>query len=98
MQEARLVVTGRMHLAVLALSGRIPAACLASQGKVEGLMALVGTPELVVDPAGDLDSDLDSDLVDVTDGALDARADLVRTVDLRVPALETMSLENFPTS
>lgn len=93
-QHARLVVTGRMHLAILALSARVPAVCLASQGKVEGLMALVGTPELAVEP----DEDLGENLVDVTDGALDSRDALVRTVDQRVPALETMSLQNFPTS
>ncbi|QEO14167.1 hypothetical protein FLP10_06850 [Agromyces intestinalis] len=52
--RARLVVTGRMHLAIMALRAGVPAITLATQGKVEGLMRLVGVPELCVEPGPDL--------------------------------------------
>jgi polysaccharide pyruvyl transferase WcaK-like protein len=41
-----------MHLAVMSLMAGTPALTIATQGKVEGLMELFGTPELCV-PAGD---------------------------------------------
>lgn len=49
-RDAECVVTGRMHLAVMAMSQGVPAITLATQGKVEGLMELLGTPELCVEP------------------------------------------------
>ncbi|GAA4741846.1 hypothetical protein GCM10023328_23810 [Modestobacter marinus] len=47
--RASVTVTGRMHLAVMSLLNGVPALTLASQGKVEGLMQLFGTPELRID-------------------------------------------------
>lgn len=47
---AEIVVTGRMHLAVMSLSQGVPAVTLATQGKVEGLMRLFDWPELCVTP------------------------------------------------
>lgn len=88
---AHLVVTGRMHLAVLALSRRVPAVCLASQGKVEGLMELVGTPQLVVQP----DEHLEQRLLAVTARALDRREALARTVRDRTDGLRRLSRRNF---
>jgi colanic acid/amylovoran biosynthesis protein len=44
------VVTGRMHLAIMALRSGKPAYVLATQGKVEGLMSLFASPEFVVNP------------------------------------------------
>ena len=37
-----------MHLAVMSLMHGVPAVTVATQGKVEGLMELVGAPELCV--------------------------------------------------
>ncbi|WP_345713123.1 polysaccharide pyruvyl transferase family protein, partial [Kineococcus glutinatus] len=51
-RRAAVVVTGRMHLAVMSLMAGVPAITLATQGKVEGLMQLVGAPELAVEPRG----------------------------------------------
>ncbi|KQR23438.1 polysaccharide pyruvyl transferase family protein [Microbacterium sp. Leaf151] len=48
--KASVVVTGRMHLAVMSLGQGVPAVTLASQGKVEGLMRLFEWPELCVPP------------------------------------------------
>jgi len=88
---AELVVTGRMHLAVLALSREVPAVCLASQGKVEGLMDLVGTPQLAVQP----DEHLHDTLVDVTDAALAERDSLRATVSASSARLRALSRRNF---
>ncbi|WP_432520417.1 oligosaccharide flippase family protein [Kineococcus sp. SYSU DK006] len=49
-RRAAVVVTGRMHLAVMSLLSGVPAITLATQGKVEGLAQLFGTPELAVEP------------------------------------------------
>lgn len=48
--QAHVVVTGRMHLSILALSSGVPSIVLATQGKVLGLMELVGTPRFCIDP------------------------------------------------
>lgn len=56
--SARLVVTGRMHLSVLAMSVGVPALVLATQGKVDGLMSLVGLPDWCVDPVPGMATDL----------------------------------------
>lgn len=48
--QADVVVTGRMHLSILALSSGVPSIVLATQGKVLGLMELVGTPASCIDP------------------------------------------------
>lgn len=51
---ARLVLTGRMHLAIQAMWSSVPAIALSTQGKVEGLMALFGSEELCVQPGDGL--------------------------------------------
>ncbi|KJL40332.1 colanic acid biosynthesis protein [Microbacterium trichothecenolyticum] len=48
--RADIAVTGRMHLAVMSLMAGTPAVTVATQGKVEGLMSLFGTPQLCVEP------------------------------------------------
>lgn len=48
--DALLTVTGRMHLAIMSLSLGVPAITLATQGKVEGIMRLIGLPELCIEP------------------------------------------------
>lgn len=60
------VLTGRMHLAVMALSRGVPAVCLSTQGKVDGLMAAFRSPGASVEPrpgmAGELTRRLDDAL------------------------------------
>lgn len=48
--SAALVVTGRMHLAILSATVGVPSITLATQGKVEGLYELLGLPSLAVAP------------------------------------------------
>lgn len=50
-KRAEVVVTGRMHLAIMALSQGTPALVVATQGKVEGLAELFETPGLLLEPS-----------------------------------------------
>jgi colanic acid/amylovoran biosynthesis protein len=49
-KEADVVVTGRMHLAIISLSQGVPALTLSTQGKVEGLMKQMGIPDWCIEP------------------------------------------------
>ena len=51
--RAEFVVTGRMHLAILATLSGVPAVTLGSQGKVDGLYASLGKDSWAIDPASD---------------------------------------------
>jgi colanic acid/amylovoran biosynthesis protein len=48
---ASLVVTGRMHLAIMSINACTPAIVLSTQGKVDGLMQFFSVPSLSVEPA-----------------------------------------------
>lgn len=87
---ARVVVTGRMHLAVMSLMSGVPAITVATQGKVEGLMDLFGAPELCVQPGGGLDARVIAALDAVLTGAEDIR---VRLSD-RVHAITELARQN----
>lgn len=50
-ERAEVVVTGRMHLAIMALSQGTPALVVSTQGKVEGLAELFETQDLLLEPA-----------------------------------------------
>lgn len=77
---AAIVVTGRMHLAVMSLWNGTPAVALATQGKVEGLMELFETRELCVVPR----PGFSRTVVDVVDRVLPrgsaTRATIARTL------------------
>lgn len=49
-RTASVVVTGRMHLAIISLSSNTPVFTMATVGKVEGLYEFFGLPELVIQP------------------------------------------------
>jgi len=51
LRGAECVLSGRMHLSIMALWSGVPAVTLAYQGKVEGLMEMFDTPSLTVAPA-----------------------------------------------
>lgn len=48
--QAELVLTGRMHLAIMAFRRGAPAIVLSTQGKVSGLMSMFHLPELELKP------------------------------------------------
>lgn len=87
---ARVVVTGRMHLAVMSLMSGVPAITVATQGKVEGLMDLFEAPELCVQPGEGLDARVIAALDAVLTGAEDIR---VRLGD-RVHAVTELARQN----
>jgi colanic acid/amylovoran biosynthesis protein len=82
--RAQIVVTGRMHLAIMTLmQERIPVT-LSTQGKVEGLYELFGLDPLAVDPVPGLASAVIDHIGRTRDAALIevARRELPQVVDL----------------
>lgn len=49
-QHAEIIVTGRMHLAIMSMTHSIPVITVATAGKVEGLYEMMGLTEGVVQP------------------------------------------------
>ncbi len=79
-RRARVTVTGRMHLAVMSLMHGVPAVTVATQGKVEGLMDLFGTPGLCV-PTDALASSLSRVAAETTDAADAISARILERLD-----------------
>lgn len=88
---ANLVVTGRMHLAILSLSQTTPVICLATHGKVEGLFEFFDLPDLVVEPRPGCGEQLVSRVSYALDHADDIRAQLKS----RLPSVIDFSRDNF---
>jgi polysaccharide pyruvyl transferase WcaK-like protein len=89
--QADLVLTGRMHLSIMALSAGVPAITLASQGKVEGLMSLFEAPFLAVEPR----PGMAADIIDTVDRVIEERDALqVRLVE-RMERVLQLSAQNF---
>lgn len=72
--RAAVTVTGRMHLAVMSLMAGTPPVTVATQGKVEGLMDLFGTPELCVSPGSTFDTELAAAVATVIEKESDLRS------------------------
>ncbi|MFF2370998.1 polysaccharide pyruvyl transferase family protein [Agromyces sp. NPDC058110] len=92
--RARITVTGRMHLAVMSLMHAVPAVTVATQGKVEGLMDLVGAPQLCV-PTDRLSADLARVAADTADAADDLSRAIAARLD-EVRGLAGRNLERMP--
>jgi polysaccharide pyruvyl transferase WcaK-like protein len=89
-RRARVTVTGRMHLAVMSLMHAVPAVTVATQGKVEGLMDLVGTPGLCV-AAGDLTGSL----ARIAAETADAADELSAMISDRLPSVRELAARNL---
>jgi colanic acid/amylovoran biosynthesis protein len=89
-RRASVVVTGRMHLAIMSIWARVPAVTLATQGKVEGLMRLIGAPELCVTPG----PDLAERVIDVLDRLDPATSGIRAAVTDAGPVLRSLSERN----
>lgn len=89
--RAELVVTGRMHLAIMALYNAVPAITLATQGKVEGLMQLFGTEALCVEPS----AGFGARIVGVADEVLDRLDEVRDNIAARLPLVRERSRLNF---
>ncbi|PRB81280.1 polysaccharide pyruvyl transferase family protein [Pseudomonas sp. MYb185] len=90
---ASLVVTGRMHLAIMSLYHGVPAITLATQGKVEGLMRLFGAECLCVDPRPGFGQSVVSVIRQVMSHPEDLRQHLLS----KLPEVRTMAGRNFTT-
>jgi colanic acid/amylovoran biosynthesis protein len=88
--RARVTVTGRMHLAVMSLMHGVPAVTVATQGKVEGLMDLVGTPGLCVPP-----DEIDDALARVVGDTADRAGELTATITGRLDAVSELADRNL---
>ena len=86
-----VTVTGRMHLAVMSLMNGVPALTLASQGKVEGLMQLVGAPELCL-PAR---PGFAAGAVEVIDRSLPADSAVRAAIRAALPTVTELARRNF---
>jgi polysaccharide pyruvyl transferase WcaK-like protein len=88
---AELVIAGRMHLAIQALWSAVPAVTLATQGKVEGLMELLGTQSLCVVPTVGLHDRLQPLIMDV----LGNRERYSEQIGSRLPLVRQLAGLNF---
>ncbi|MFD5812152.1 polysaccharide pyruvyl transferase family protein [Rhodococcus aetherivorans] len=92
--SASLVVTGRMHLAVLAILGSTYPITLASQGKVEGLYKYLGRADLCIRPAPGFGTEVVERI-----SALDSGGWLNRRIPLQtVDELRSMARKSFNNS
>ncbi|MCD5422611.1 polysaccharide pyruvyl transferase family protein [Rhodococcus pyridinivorans] len=89
--HARFVITGRMHLGILALRMGVPPVVLATQGKVEGLFEMFGTPELALNPYEKLSTEL-LDRVQYVDVNADA---LRESIAAKLSDVVELSQNNF---
>lgn len=88
--QASALLTGRMHLSILALSQRVPPAVLSTQGKVSGLMELFEIPELVLEPEAGFAHSATASL----DQILDDPTVRVR-VERSLPHVRQLAVQNF---
>ena len=88
--RAAVTVTGRMHLAVMSLVHTVPAVTLASQGKVEGLMELVGAPRLCVAPR----PGFSREVVALVDALLPGHAPERAAIAAALPDVVALALRN----
>lgn len=89
--SSHLVITGRMHLGVISLSRCVPAVILGSQGKVEGLMSLLGISDLYVDP----NEEFAQEMVRAVERAIHTNSEVRRRVNANLPAVRELSIKNF---
>lgn len=88
---AEFVITGRMHLAIMALWSGKPAITLATQGKVEGLMELFESTELCIEPT----SGFGARILPVIDSLVDGSSEIPQRIRRRLPDVTASSLRNF---
>ncbi|MCW2747882.1 MAG: Polysaccharide pyruvyl transferase family protein WcaK [Nocardioidaceae bacterium] len=90
-ERATITVTGRMHLAIMSLMKGVPAVTLATQGKVEGLMAIFELPYLCVEPGDGL-----ADRVELAvERILADRSAVSRHILAKLPEVTALAQKNF---
>lgn len=89
--QASLVISGRMHLAILGLTTQTPAIVFGTQGKVEGMLAMFGLEDFVVEPGRTLATETISRIRSIH---LD-REKFEAQISDRLPSVIENSLKNF---
>ncbi|MGI9822616.1 polysaccharide pyruvyl transferase family protein [Agromyces sp. Marseille-Q5079] len=90
-RRADVVVSGRMHLAVMALGELTPAVTIGTQGKVEGLMELIGRPSLCIAPS----ESLGDDVIHEVESVLAEPARIRTQLKLNIPDIRRLAERNF---
>jgi colanic acid/amylovoran biosynthesis protein len=93
--RASLVVSGRMHLAILSLLAGTPAISISYQGKVEGLYSLLGLSDLWISPSETFEVDLFAVIEHALENEQDIRGRLAGSLP-RLRALSARNFENLP--
>ena len=88
---AAMVITGRMHLAIMSLYHGVPAITLATQGKVEGLMRLFGAEFLCVAPR----PGFGRSVIAIIHQVLSHPEDLCQHLRSKLPEVRAMARGNF---
>lgn len=90
--RATAVVTGRMHLGVMALRMGTPAVIVSTQGKVEGLMEMFDMPECCVQSGPGLTA-----LPAATAKVVENRSAYISKIGQRLPEVIDLAERNFET-
>lgn len=85
------VITGRMHLAVLALSAKVPTITLGTQGKVEGLYAMFDLEDLCVQPA----SGMSAKCLPIISTFASNSTQMLQRIESKLPEIKRLSKLNF---
>lgn len=88
--RSSLIITGRMHLAILGMSVGTPAIVLSTQGKVSGLMKDIGLPSWAIDPGDGMSESIIS-LFEDQSSVADARA----IVESHLPQVCELAARNY---
>lgn len=90
-KEAKIVVTGRMHLSIMSLNQMIPSVVLSTQGKVDGLMQLFQTEDLSVEPVSNFGERV-CHLIDQIDAEYNLYLEKIKK---NLHIVQSLSLKNF---
>lgn len=93
-KKAQVVVTGRMHLSILALAAETPVVVLATQGKVSGLMKSFGIPHHCVEPVEGFGAVVAKLIMDLENN----RENVVNRIRQSLPEIKELAVTNFPKS
>ncbi|MGB2222472.1 MAG: polysaccharide pyruvyl transferase family protein [Neptunomonas phycophila] len=89
--QAKIVVTGRMHLSIMSLNALVPAVVLSTQGKVDGLMQYFDTPECSVEPI----TGFGEKIASITDSIDRDYDDYKSRLSINIGQVRALSAKNF---
>lgn len=89
--KAAFAISGRMHLAILSMNRGTPCITMSTQGKVEGLLRMLGIQDFCVEPAEGMSNQV---LAILSEGGLRV-ADARRSLPSHLPAVREMARLNY---